>query len=143
MRTNDYEELATRVSRECVGLRSRKLSRVVTRIFDDRLREHNLTATQFTLLAASARIDPPRAGDLCVYLAMEKSTLSRNLGRLARRGLISLAAGADGRERLVSLTREGQKALVSAFPAWELAQEKATEVLGKDAVVSLDALLGE
>lgn len=133
--------MAARVAEQCLGLRSRKLCRMVTRIFDEALRELNLTATQFTLLAATAVKVSVRAGDLAAYLDMEKSTLSRNLNRLTERGLLVLAPGADARERQVSLTAAGEETLAQAFPAWQLAQEDVTALLGKEARTSLDAML--
>ena len=46
--------VAQRIASECLGRRARLLSRVVTRLFDEELRDHELKGSQLTLLVALA-----------------------------------------------------------------------------------------
>jgi DNA-binding transcriptional ArsR family regulator len=80
----------------CVGYRVRRLSRVVSGIYDEALGPLKLKISQFSILAVLDRQGPLTAVDLCRLLMMDKSTASRNLQRLRRRGWISLVKDRDG-----------------------------------------------
>jgi DNA-binding MarR family transcriptional regulator len=69
---------------------------------------------------------------LAEQLAMDPTTLARNLKPLEREGLIEIAKGKDRRTRIVKLTERGQETLVSAFPLWEQAQTYVIEKVGAD-----------
>ncbi len=116
----------------------RLLHRVVTGMYDDALRPLGLRVAQLNILVAIAKM----AGDATAarigkYLAIEKSTLSRDLERMiARRWIESIA---DGRSRSLQLSGEGRRLLERAEPAWASAQEHARELLGKATLRSLGA----
>lgn len=136
-------EVAERVAGQCVAFRSRRLARLVTRLYDEALRGHGMTVAQFGLLAAiqeSAPVQPVELGDA---IGMAKSTLSRNLDRLAEAGWVSREDLDRGRGQEVRLTPQGQRALVVAMPAWEEAQAAARVRLGDDTHELLDRLLTE
>jgi DNA-binding MarR family transcriptional regulator len=52
----------------------------------------------------------------------ERTTLTRNLAILEKKGLVVIEPGKDRRERQVSITEPGQKVLIAAIPLWEAAQ---------------------
>jgi DNA-binding MarR family transcriptional regulator len=76
------------------------------------------------------------AGDLPVSalaeaLGLDRTTLTRNLKVLERRGLVSFAVDdEDARVRLVSLTEEGSRVLVSALARWQEVQESVQAQFG-------------
>ena len=77
----------------------------------------------------------PRLHDL---LAMDPTTLSRNLKPLQNRGWAALeAAQKDRRVRIVKLTHEGELVLEQALPLWREAQEQLVKLLGQDQAVAL------
>jgi DNA-binding MarR family transcriptional regulator len=56
---------------------------------------------------------------------MDRTTLTRNIAPLARRGLVRTRRDpADARLRMVALTRRGQRMIETAFPLWQEAQER-------------------
>jgi DNA-binding MarR family transcriptional regulator len=55
-------------------------------------------------------------------LAFDKTTLSRNLKLLERKGWIALAPSADRRRRTFAVTSEGKRRLKIAAPHWQKAQ---------------------
>jgi DNA-binding MarR family transcriptional regulator len=124
----------------CVGCRARKLSRVVSAIYDEALGQLKLKISQFGILAILSRSGPSTAGDLCRVIMMDKSTGSRNLQRLRQRGWISIRAD-RGRGQVLSLTRAGARVLRSAYPLWREAQEEATRRLRADGLKALDTVL--
>lgn len=114
----------------CANLRG--AARAVTRLYDDILRPSGLQVTQFTLLVRIALAGPAPITQLAEGLVMDRTTLTRNLKPLEKQGLIQVAAGADQRLRLVSLTEPGHQALVKVLPLWEQAQAQAVNTLGTE-----------
>jgi DNA-binding MarR family transcriptional regulator len=125
--------LAQRIASGCLGMRARRLNRLVTRVYDDELRLHGITAAQLNVLVAIAVAGPVSAAALGRTLDLEKSSLSRNLARLVASGWVSTS-------RELELTREGERLLERAFPAWESAQKKVKQCLGARAIATLDAM---
>lgn len=125
----------------CVALRARRLSRLVTRIFEEALRAQELTIAQFTLIGAATLEGPIRPSRLARLLDLEKSTLSRNLRLLESAGLVRIDPAPTGAGQLVHATERGKRALMSALPAWRAAQAKAIEAMGDVVVGRLDGMI--
>ena len=101
----------------------RRSTRQVTQFYDDALRRSGLRITQFTLLASVAELGTTSQLPLAERMGMDRTTLTRNLALLERDGLLETKQGrGDRRERIVSLTKAGRRALAKAMPLWETAQ---------------------
>ena len=133
--------IAHTTSETCIATRVRQLSRIITRVYDDALRSHKITASQFTLLTQLAQTDGITAAEIGVDLDIEKSTLSRNLKRLLALGHITMDPPAGRRGRGLHLTPRGQTVIREAYPVWQAAQKRALEVMGRESRQTLDALL--
>ncbi len=133
-------ELPSDAGPNCVGYRVRMLSRVVSAIYDEALASLKLKISQFTILAVLSRHRALAAADLCRMVMMDKSTASRNLQRMRRRGWIAVVQG-NGRGQEVSLAPEGVRVLRTAYPLWRKAQEEATHRLGAEGLASLTTVL--
>src|SRR4029453_9125866 len=132
------EREARGVVATCLGYRTRKLARAVTRLYNDRLRPLGLNLTEMNLLAAIAAqgsVQPARLGRA---MALEKSTLSRNSSRLVERGWVEVRDHPDGRGVLLTLTARGNEMLLRAVPVWEQAQQQA-QSLAAEALADLQA----
>ncbi len=130
---------AARIARECVAVRARLLGRVVTRVYDAALRPHGLTAARLNILAAVGSRRPVTAAALARGLALDKSTLSRDLRPLLAAGWVATSDGDDRRSAALSLTPAGSAVLAAALPAWEAAQAEVRRRLGTDATAGLFA----
>ena len=118
-----------RVADECVVVRARLISRVLTSIHEEELRPFGLKPSQMNVLVATHKLGRPRPADVGRALRIETSTLSRNLERMRAKGWI--AAAEEGRGAPFELTPAGKKLLASVLPAWERAQARARRVLGE------------
>jgi DNA-binding MarR family transcriptional regulator len=116
----------------CVCYNLRKATRTVSQLYDRYLKPLDLRITQLTLLAVVKFCQPVKVGRLAQYAVLDRTTATRNLGPLERRGLIRVEAGEDRRERLVSLTRGGEEILHQAYPLWRQAQEELVSRLGTE-----------
>ncbi|MGE0766893.1 MAG: MarR family winged helix-turn-helix transcriptional regulator [Hyphomicrobiaceae bacterium] len=139
----DLGSIASATSETCIATRVRQLSRIVTRVYDDALRPHKITASQFTLLTQLANTDGITAAEIGIDLDIEKSTLSRNLKRLLALGHIEMDPPAGRRGRGLHLTPRGKAVIREAYPLWQEAQRRSTEVMGAQARSILDSLLGQ
>jgi DNA-binding MarR family transcriptional regulator len=76
-------------------------------------------------------------------MAMDASTLTRNLQPLLEHGWVEIGPGADGRSRLVAMTARGRAKRADAQRAWKRAQLALNERLGSARVAALHALLDD
>jgi len=129
-----------RITGECLAARVRLLNRQVLRLYDEALRPLAIKVTQLNVLVALARLGPCSPTELTRVLDMEKSTLSRAVERLRRRGLVSVGPGPEGRAQRVSVTPEGQALLDDALPRWEAAQRQTEQLLSASTTAALRRL---
>lgn len=116
-------------STDCVSYRLRRAARKVAKLYDDALRPSGLRNTQFTLLGALGVLGEVSIGDLSQDLAIDGTTLTRNLEILVHRGLVKNIKTDDGRVRNVRLTKAGEKAFAQALPLWRKAQHQVLDAL--------------
>ncbi len=125
------------VAGECVAVRLRMLNRIVTNIYDDALRSLDLKVSQMNILVAAAKMGTARPIEVCEYLHLDVSTLSRNVERMKARGWLKVVPDQDGRSQPFRLTPQGRKLLETAVPAWSEAQQQVKKVLGEGFVEQL------
>lgn len=111
------------IAKTCVALHVRMTARAVTRLYDEMLRGTGLKATQLMLLAALRSGAFASVTELADRLALERTSLTRNLQFLAGAGLIE-PAEAGGRAATYRVTPKGEAMIRDAMPAWEKAQQR-------------------
>jgi DNA-binding MarR family transcriptional regulator len=131
------------IQTKCACTRVRRAARSLTDLYDASLRPLGLKITQFSLLRTLERMGPVNISDLAAEMALDRSTLGRNLAVLARQRLVSLSEGDDSRERTVALTPRAQRLLAKAVPHWDQAQARVNHLLGKDGMAALFTLLSK
>lgn len=122
---------AATVLAECTGARVRTLNRVVTRIYDDRLRSLGIKFSQLNILMAITARGPMAPNEIAGPLKFEKSTLSRNLRILEDRGWIDSRPAESGNRVVLASTAAGRRLVRKAGPLWREAQEEVGSILGK------------
>ena len=125
------------IAEQCIAVRLRMLSRGVTRIYNQALRPYGLMVSQMNILVAVSCLGEARQQEVCQALHLEKSTLSRDVGRMRSQGWLEEVPGEDGRTALLRITPAGKRLLEKATPAWQRAQEEATALLGERQVATL------
>jgi DNA-binding MarR family transcriptional regulator len=131
-----------KVGPECLGFTARLLSRVITGVYDDALARVGLKVSQFSVLNAIANSEDTRPAELAKLLAMDESTLSRNVARMCARGWLHLEPGNDDRRsHQISLTEKGIDLLRKSYPAWQEAQNQVADRLGPDGIAALKSVV--
>ena len=127
----------------CTNFKLRQLTRRVSQYYDAELARAGLKTTQYSLLSHVLKLGPIRPGDLAQSMKMDASTLTRNLKPLLAAGWVKLAAGVDGRSRLISVTEAGREKRQDAQRHWKAAQTSLNRVLGMTRMLALHALIDE
>lgn len=128
------------IVRSCMCASVRRAGQALTNLYDDILAPSGLRAMQFSLLSHLAGVEEATLTRLAEVRAIDRTTLTRNLAPLERDGLVTVAAGADRRTRVVRITDAGRAALTRALPYWRTAQERMIAGLGAE---RFGALLAE
>ena len=118
----------------CVCASLRRGARAVTRLYDRALSGTGLRVPQLTLLYVLSK-QPDETlvqGMIAELLAIDRTTLTRTLATMARRGLIRPRASDDKRERLWSITSAGKLRLAKALPRWENVQQRLRHRIGAE-----------
>ena len=121
----------------CSCFAARRAARTITQHYEAHLKPSGLRVGQFTLLAVLAAAGAQPLTRLADQLAMERTTLTRNLRSLLEGGLVTESTTADGRVRLLAITRRGTAAARAALPRWREAQKAVARSLGTDAIRGL------
>lgn len=131
------------IGRSCACYNLRRAARATTRLYDEFLRPSGLRSTQYSMLMAARVQGPVTLMKLAEMTVTERTTLTRNLSILSKKGLVVVEPGEDRRERLVSITEEGLRVLTEAIPFWEAAQAHIEQGLGGERMVGLLKSLSE
>jgi DNA-binding MarR family transcriptional regulator len=118
------------VSLPCLCATVRRAGRALTSLYDEALRKHEMTVTQFTILQALQLAGPVSQGQLSSILAIDSTTLTRSLRALLKNGWVQRTEGEDRRAWRLRLSKQGQKVFTRALPDWEGVQETLRKKLG-------------
>src|SRR5215471_8948043 len=127
----------------CACQSLRRLTRLVTRIYDQELRRADIEITQFGLLTALAKVGEANQKTLSAGFAMDSTTLTRTLALLRTRGWISVRPGKDRRERVFRLTEGGRRQIATAQPHWQEAERRLRKTLGERAWKQLQSTVSK
>ena len=119
-------------SRQCIAVRIRLLNRMVTNIYDSALKPFGVKLNQMSILVVVYLAGEIGYDALCKRLKMEKSTASRSIERLKKKGWLAVVSVKDERRKYLKVTAAGEELLGKVHEAWEDAQIKAAELLGKE-----------
>jgi DNA-binding MarR family transcriptional regulator len=126
----DYQSQLAR-TRYCTCAALRRATRAMTAHYEAHFRGSGLRGTQFTILSFLAQAGPQPMTRLADLLGVERTTLTRNLTVLARRGMVEWVGARDGRVRKAALTKSGDAMLHKCLPRWVAAEASAGKVLKK------------
>jgi DNA-binding MarR family transcriptional regulator len=146
---NDFEDHPTggneigAMAHDCLLMRTRLVSRVVTSIYDEALRPFGIVSPQFALLLVIAKIGPASRAEIGRFHRQDRSTLTRNVKPMLSAGWIEeVQDGERGRARRIAVTNAGRRLLQEAAPAWRSAQRRTRAKLGDGMDVVADTANG-
>ena len=133
---------AQMIGNNCVCLRVQRTSRSIARHFDEAFRPLGLSSGQFSLLMQLNRPSPLTVGGLAEELAMDRTTTTKNLKPLERRGLLTIRRDEDDpRVKRITLTNAGRALLAKAVHHWQAANDAVVARLSGTQLASLHSAL--
>lgn len=130
-------DTAQTIANDCIGYRIRMLNRLVSRVYDDRLRPHGVRFSQMNILTVVALRGPVRPVEVGRILAIEKSTLSRNVRLMEENGWLKSEPAPQGTGHQLRLTKKGERLYEKAATAWRSAQDRVEQLLGGAGIESI------
>ncbi len=132
-------EVCWEVRRLCACDQLRRVTRGVTQVYDNAVGPSGLRITQLPIFVGLASEGDLPLTALADALALDRTTLTRNLKVLEDRGFIRTYEHADdARVRMVSMTLEGSAMLTGALERWAQVQEFVEERFGRERLVALE-----
>jgi DNA-binding MarR family transcriptional regulator len=127
---------------DCNCYAVRAAARHVTQCYDQFLAPTRLRTTQFSILAKLKRRGLLTISELADEMAMDRTTLGRNILPLQRDRLMRIEpAASDRRMKVLRLTKAGEKRFEAARREWSAAQARFEKVFGAAQAAELRALL--
>lgn len=111
----------------CIGLRLRRLSRIVDGYYRKNLIDYEITENQLTILFLLSKMKKVEQGRIGKVLKLERSTVSRNIKLLEKKGLIKRTPEYKPE---IELTTKGRKLAIELIPLWEKTMDELIAKLG-------------
>jgi len=131
-RAGERLSLIRSMSQQCIAVRIRLLSRMVTNIYDSALSPLGVKLNQISILVFVHLAGEVGYDALCRRLKMEKSTASRNIERMKKKGWLNIVSVKEERRKILRITPAGEVLLGKVHGVWEDAQKKALNLLGEE-----------
>lgn len=126
----------------CVSNNLHQTARAITKIYSEEMRPSGILRSQYSILGYLTRLGTIQLTELADSLYMDRTTLSRNLKPLEKRGLVSInKSPTDARAREVRLTAEGKAQFREATKYWRKAQKKIVTAFGEKNWADLESTL--
>ena len=111
----------------CIGLRLRRLSRIVDGYYRKNLIDYEITVNQLTILFLLSEAKKVEQGRIGKVLKLERSTVSRNIKLLEKKRLIRRSPEYKPE---IELTTKGKNLALELIPLWEKSMDELTAKLG-------------
>lgn len=128
---------------DCMCEDIRRTARALTSAYEAALKPVGLTVGQFTLLSLLKGMGPMPLSALAEHADLDRTTLSRNLTPLTRRGLVETQPTEDRRVKSMTLTASGRDLHADALPLWREAQSRYLTRLGEPVARNFQTLTAQ
>ena len=129
------------VAQNCLFAKTRTVSRFVTNIYTKALKDIGITPVQYSMFTAIQCLNEANINDLSSALKMDRTTINRNLKPLIREELVYVNESEDKRERIVSITKEGEGIYRKGYANWKKAQDEMKEILSDEYWIQMNEVL--
>lgn len=117
----------------CLLLNTIKAARSLSRRYDNRLKTYGVTVIQFSVMMMIRSNSGKTINALADRIAMERSTLTRNIDVLVRNKLVVKDKAKKGNGKICKLTNEGDILLDQLIPEWRKSRDELRSLMaGKD-----------
>lgn len=121
----------------CIGLRLRRLSRIVDGYYRKNLIDYDITEKQLAILFLLSEMKKLEQGRIGKVLKLERSTVSRNIKLLEKKGLIKRTPEYKPE---IELTIKGKNIALELIPRWEKTMDELIAKLGDNGMQTINKL---
>jgi len=136
-------EIYYEVAQNCLFRKIRTVSRHVTNLYTNMLKEIGVTPVQFSMMTAIEILQEPNISRFSSAMKMDRTTINRNIKPLVRDGLVLIKQSEDKREKIVMLTEEGRSIYIKGYESWKNAQKTLQNQIGKENWDSINLVLDD
>lgn len=122
---------------DCIGTKLRRLSRQVDAEYRSCLKKYDITENQLSIIFTLSKTGKIEQGKLGNQLALERSSMSRNIRLLEKKELIIRSL--DYRPT-IRLTQKGAAEVKKILPEWDNIMENLMEKIGEKGMHALKEL---
>lgn len=116
-------------------------TRLITPIYKKYFKKHGITLSQWSILSVLTHYGKMAQADLGRMMALERSTITRDLKRLLDQGYIRREGAIN--KLTILITEHGLNYIEKIIPDWERAKEESKQILGTDGEQALDLVLNK
>lgn len=132
----NYTEIEKTDFSSCIAGKVGLISRLTSNIFRKHLAKHDITESQLSILFITSKMKEITQKQISEFYYLEKSTVSRNLKRLAEKGYLE-------QKQLPKLviTESGLEFVTEVIPSWKKAMKEIKKALGENGVTAIDEVV--
>ena len=117
----------------CACLHVRRADRQLSQMYDAYIRPAGIRSTQFAMLKCVAALPDPFISDIGRVLNMDQTTVTRNIEKLEKAGLVATRPHPDDpRKKQVALSTLGEEKIAEVGPLWKAAQQRIVSHMGEE-----------
>ena len=124
----------------CINSKLRRLSRMITHIYEREFKQFDLRSSQISILLMVGKKKSTNQKEVADFLFIDQSTMSRDLTKLTEKKLIQISKGVDARHSQLKLTDKGLKLLGELIPVWKQVHDKVERTLGIFSLTNIDLI---
>jgi len=114
----------------CACTTTKKLSRVLGRIYDDALAGSSINITQLAVIRCISRREGEPLARVAHELEMDRTSLYRAITPMIRDGWIVVTSGTDARSRSAKVSKKGKQIMMKAARGWDDIQGRLIKGFG-------------
>jgi len=126
----------------CINFKAAVLARLMGEKYSRAYTGLGLTNEQVRMLLKLKGMGPVNQQGLANELRLEKSSFSRTIKVMIKKGLVlSKKDKGDSRQLLLSLSEKGEQMVAKIYPRWKEMHDSTTMLIGQAGIAELDRIL--
>jgi DNA-binding MarR family transcriptional regulator len=121
----------------CACTTTKKLSRILGRIYDDALAGSSINITQLAVIRCISRREGEPLARVAHELEMDRTSLYRAIAPMIRDGWIVVTSGTDARSRAAKVSKKGKQIMMKAARGWDDLQGRLIRGFGASQYAAL------
>jgi DNA-binding MarR family transcriptional regulator len=118
---------------QCALFDVHRLARLLTGMYNARMKDVPLSISQYTLVTNIAALEPARVTEVAAAMLMDRTSVTRLIEPLISRGVLKMEQDEDDRRaRNLTVTKKGRAELERSEDAWQSAQKEFYDIVGSE-----------